>query len=252
MDQCHSHSQIFSFDLRTGKHLFIKLIRLPEIIKSQTLDAKQGAIVAELNTCEMLSKRNIIGLVKCDVVTVTVHHNESLNIPIGEWGAVKMKRYLSSLTDVPQLSQDWLYCVYSRIFKALKEMHELKLVHMDVKSDNVFVHDDSLWDLGDFGSTREIGAPIWSYTEVFNPYAIPRNATVIPSMDYVLLCVMIAVEMNKDKWKNLCGQKQQIQAHLVLEKLETIEDDAFRTEIVNLFQDNLKIVHEHLKKFNKI
>ena len=83
---------------------------------------------------------------------------------------------------------------------------------MDVKSDNEFVGGDFMWDLGDFGSTRKIGAPFWSYTQVLNPYVFPQKASVIPAMDYVLLCVMVAVELKKDHWKQLCGKHKYVQA----------------------------------------
>jgi hypothetical protein len=103
--------------------------------------------------------------------------------------------------------------------------------------------------LGDFGSTREIGAPVWSYTKVLNPYVIPANATVIPAMDYVLLCVVIAIESQKDQWKNLCGQQQNVQEHLIKERLNAIEDVHFKKEVVELFEENLNIVREHLQRY---
>jgi serine/threonine protein kinase len=127
--------------------------------------------------------------------------------------------------------------------------HELNLVHMDVKSDNVFTDEDINWDLGDFGSTREIGAPVWSHTEPMNPYAIPAKATVIPAMDYVLLCVMIAVALKKDEWKHLCGAQQNVQENLIIDRLNSIKDVDFKKEVVELFEHNLKIVREHLQKY---
>ena len=162
----------------------------------------------------------------------------------------KMKRYVSSLTKLPQLSEKLCHRGFSRILRALKAMHDLNLVHMDVKSDNVFVDGNFNWDLGDFGSTREIGAQVWSFTKVFNPYTIPDNATVIPAMDYVLLCVMIAIESKKDQWKRLlCGQQQNVQEHLIIERLNSIEDVNFKKEVMDLFELNLKIVREHLQNY---
>jgi serine/threonine protein kinase len=153
------------------------------------------------------------------------------------------------LAEVPQLSEKWLYRGFSCILEALKKMHNLNLVHMDVKSDNVFVDDHSNWNLGDFGSARTVGSTIWSYTEVLNPYVIPKTATVIPQMDFVLLCVTIAIELKKDKWKLLCGKEQKVQAHLVMEKLNSLKDDVFKKEIVELFESSLKTVHKHFELF---
>jgi serine/threonine protein kinase len=239
---------LIAVDLARKKHLFIKLLRIPETTTSESSQSKNVAVTAEIKTCDQLSKANILGLVKCDVVEVTVHHAEGLGVSPGVWAALKMKRYTTSLTDLPQLPEELLYDGFTRVLNALKAMHALKLVHMDVKADNVFVDEDLNWDLGDFGSTRQIGAPIWSYTQVLTPYTIPAKATVIPAMDYVLLCVMIAVESKKEQWKQLCGKQQHVQAQLIMDRLQSIEDAQFKEEVVELFEQNLKLVREHLQK----
>ena len=236
-------------DVNDGKHLLIKLLRIPETTTSQSTNSKKDAIAAEISACRTVSNAKIVGLVKCDVVEITVHDNENMNVSRGVWTALKMNRYLSSLTEVIQLTEKWLYLGFSRIFAALNAMHQLELVHMDVKSDNVFVDENFNWDLGDFGSTRKVGTQVWSYTRVLNPYTIPANATVIPAMDYVLLCVMIAVELDKEQWKRLCGMQQNVQAHLITEKLNSIEDKKFKDEVVALFNENLQIVQTHLQNF---
>lgn len=236
---------LIAIDLDAGKHLFIKLLRIPQTTASHSTDAKKDAVMAEIQTCRVLAQADIPGLVKCDVVQVTVNHSEGLDVAPGEWASLKMKRYVSSLADLPQLTEKWLYCGFSRILEALKKMHNLNLVHMDVKSDNLFVDDNLDWNLGDFGSARNVGSTIWSFSEVFNPYVIPRTATVIPEMDFVLLCVTIAIELGKDKWKQLCGHQQKVQPNLIINKLNSIKDVTFRNEIVNLFECSLQIVLKH-------
>jgi hypothetical protein len=84
----------------------------------------------------------------------------------------------------------------------------------------LFLDEDLNWYLGDFGSTRKKGALIWSYTKVLTPYAIPPKACAVPAMDFVLLCVKIAIELKKEEWKLLCGQHQNVQEHLIIEKLK--------------------------------
>ncbi len=237
---------LIAADLIQGKFLYIKLLSIPETLTSQSLQSRKNAVDAEIAACTTLSEANIPGLVKCDVVKVHVQHVEDLKVSLGEWAALKMKRYMSALADTPQLSEDWLYRGFIRIYEALKAMHELKLVHMDVKSDNVFVDENLQWDLGDFGSARAIGVPMWSCTEVLNPYTIPANATVIPAMDYVLLCVMIAIEVSKNDWKHLCGQRQKVQVDLIRARLNSIQDDHFKEEVVALFDENLETVLRHL------
>lgn len=157
-----------------------------------------------------------------------------------------MHRYISSLTELPQRAEKWLYAGFCRVFSALKAMHALNLVHMDVKLDNVFVDMNSTWDLGDFGSAREIGARVWTFTHKLNPYIIPSYATVIPAMDFVLLCVMIAAELKKDEWQMLTGHHDHVREHLIIQKLNTIQDADFKKEVVELFEDNMRILKNHL------
>lgn len=238
---------LIAIDLDAEKHLFVKLLRMPQTTTSQPTAAKKDAVTAEINTCTTLSKENILGLVKCDVVEVTVCHSEGLDVSPGVWAALKMKRYVSSLIDLPQLSEKLIFRGYSRIFKALRAMHNLGMVHMDVKSDNLFVDDELGWNLGDFGSTRKIGHNVWSHTDVLTPFFLQSTATVIPAMDFVLLCVTIAVELDKDQWKKLCGGQYKVQAHRIKEKLGSIVDVDFKKEVVELFEDSLKTVEKHLQ-----
>ena len=123
-----------------------------------------------------------------------------------------MRHYHSSLTQVPQCSLKLLYRGYLRIKKALYLLHGLNLVHMDVKSDNVFVDEDGICNLGDFGSARAPGTSCWTFTDFLNPYQLVQLKTkVVPSIDFVCLCVMIAVEMDKENWKSrLCKRSREI------------------------------------------
>jgi hypothetical protein len=109
------------------------LIWFPQTTQSQSTLSKKDAIAAEINACTMLSKADILGLVKCNVVEVIVHHSEGLDVSTGVWAALKMKRYTCSLTKVPQLPENCLYNGFSRILKALKAMHELKLYGCQVR-----------------------------------------------------------------------------------------------------------------------
>ena len=119
---------------------------------------------------------------------------------------------------------------------------------MDVKSDNVFVDENCVWNLGDFGSTRGIGQKIWTFTEVFNPYSLNDYRTAVtPSMDFVLLCVMVAFELGKETWKKrLCGDHQQVQHDLILQCLRGIRDDGFCGKVVNLYNNHYEKVVQHL------
>ncbi|KAJ3398207.1 hypothetical protein HDU80_009145 [Chytriomyces hyalinus] len=129
--------------------------------------------------------------------------------------------------------------------------HFRDLVHMDVKSENIFVDEEVFWNLGDVGSCRPTNSPIWTFTEAFNPYDITHSKTsVIPAMDMVLLCVMICVELEKKTWNmRLCGETERVQHELVKKSLSEIQEAAFRDEIMRLYEECYAEVVNHLNEF---
>ena len=108
--------------------------------------------------------------------------------------------------------------------------------------------DVSNWDLGDFGSTRPIGEPVWTYTQVLTPYVIHPGTKAIPAMDFVQFCVLIAVELDKNEWKKLCGNQTRVDETLVLAKLNTIENEKHKKIFISMFISQLKIIKDHLNE----
>ena len=103
---------------------------------------------------------------------MTITRSADLPVSVGTWKALKMRHYISSLWNVPQLSEKLLKAGFRRIRSALEALHDSGFVHMDIKPDNIFVDDNGIWDLGDFGSTRRIGENLWSWSVLFNPYKL--------------------------------------------------------------------------------
>ena len=194
-----------AIDDDTGEHLFIKLLRMPQSIadsdQSSADTKRDAAVLAEVCACKLICQSDIQALVKCQVVEVAVNKNV--------WAVLKMKRYVSTLGELPQLTEKWICRGFKQIRGALMEMHsKLNLVHMDVKPDNLFVDEHSEWHLGDFGSSRELGSPIWTFSKRLTPYLMSPAATVIPAMDFVQLCVSVAVELNKKDWISMCDGEE--------------------------------------------
>jgi hypothetical protein len=241
-------SVLSAMDNETGRRYLIKLLSPPELNVSVTYAEKQEAIQLEVSSCKTVTDAAIDGLVTSYVVKVRVENSQGLSVSIGEWFALKMRHYHSSLTQVPQLSPKLLYRGYLRMKNALIGLHSLNLVHMDVKSDNVFVDEEGIWNLGDFGSARAPGSLCWTFTDVLNPYQLVQLKTKVnPSMDFVCLCVMIAVEMEKESWKTrLCGVHQKVQRDFIAQSLKGIEDMKFREDIVALLDKSYSIVLDTL------
>ncbi|DBA90679.1 TPA: hypothetical protein ACH3X1_003896 [Trebouxia sp. C0004] len=82
-----------------------------------------------------------------------------------------MSRFVVSLSQLPQLSDDIIYRGPLRVQSALHEMHVVSLLHADVKSDNMVLNTADMWHLADYGACVEFGQPIMSCTEVCTPSA---------------------------------------------------------------------------------
>ncbi|KAJ3250655.1 hypothetical protein HDU77_006454 [Chytriomyces hyalinus] len=243
-------SILTAIDLKAGKLCIIKLLSPPQLLVSAPPSVSAEAVSMEVDVSATVSKAQIPGLVISEVVPVTVEYSDDLSVS-RHWTALKMRHYLSSLTQVPQLSERLIHREFRRIHSALVSLHALDLVHMDVKSENVFVDEEVFWNLGDFGSCRPSNSPIWTFTEVFNPYDIGHSkTTVIPAMDMVLLCVMIAVELEKKAWNmRLCGETERVQHELIKQSLSEIQEAAFRDDIMRLYEECYAEVVNHLNQF---
>jgi hypothetical protein len=240
---------LLGVDLSANKRIAVKLIKYPTVMRPTSHDEKMQAMAAETEACKTLTSLDIEGLVKCEVVEVTVE-NIKEQAKGHLWQAIKMLDYGSSLEKLPQLPEKMLQNGFHRILNALKGMHKKDFVHMDVKSQNVFVNGDLIWDLGDFGSVRKCGEKVWSWSETLTPFKMPSDCTVIKEMDVVQLCVMVAVELDKANKDDLCGEAQHVQPSIILRKLCTIKDVTFKEEVVNLFRENLRIVLDHVYGYN--
>lgn len=236
-------------DRETGKRYLIKILRPQDTVTNRPANYVKDSIQIEIEACTTVNLLDCECLVKCEIVNVNVEHIRGLDVSIGCHTALKMRHFFSSLDKVPQMSEILLFNGFKRMVQALKSLHSRDLVHMDIKSDNVFCDDETVWFLGDFGSTRKVETAAWSFTEVFNPYKLYHNKTkVIKSMDYVQLCVMIAVELNKEDWKvRLCGNNQRVQQELISNSLSKIDNGEFGQNVQKLFQEHYQLAMEHLK-----
>ena len=63
----------------------------------------------------------------------------------GQYDAVKMPRFVASLSQLPQLLDDITYRGALRLQSALHKTHAVSLLHADVKSDNVVLNTADMW-----------------------------------------------------------------------------------------------------------
>lgn len=110
---------------------------------------------------------------ECSLVKICISrgHARELEIDAGHYDAVKMPRFVASLSQLPQLSEDIIFRGALRLQSALEDMHAASILHADMKSDNVLLNTADVWRLADFGACVEVGQPIQSCTEVCTPTA---------------------------------------------------------------------------------
>ena len=113
------------------------------------LESAKDKITAQINAYTKIAKSQIPGLMPCGGLETVV---ATENVPYSKWFVVNKPWYTVILADISQHPEMNLYVGFTRILNALKELHRLNLVHMNVKSENIFVKENLTWDLGEFES----------------------------------------------------------------------------------------------------
>ena len=113
-----------------------------------------------------------------------------------------MPRYLQSLAKSPYLYQEHLVVQGVRLVKALDYMHGKGYIHMDVKSDNIFMDAAGNLFLGDFGSACKENERITSTTPTFYHRDL-IGEPAHPQYDWYMLLVTLLIEFDgKEGWSD--------------------------------------------------
>lgn len=175
----------------------------PVVIKLDDSSGREYDMVGHLGLYAHDGGPHPAHLVNCTALKELEHTTQDESTGFQErkvWKAMVMPMYCCSLAALPQLDALVILTGLERMVHALEYIHGKGLVHMDVKSDNVFVNAEGRWTLGDFGSCVRVNAPVTQTTRVFHPLVLIGKPAQI-SFDYDMFAVMIAVELNKNRWK---------------------------------------------------
>ncbi|XP_026993319.1 traf2 and NCK-interacting protein kinase-like [Tachysurus fulvidraco] len=94
---------------------------------------------------------------------------------------------LINSTKEKHLSEDWTACITGEILKGLAHLHKYKIIHRDIKGQNVLLTDRAEVKLVDFGVSKQsedtfskhntfIGTPYWMAPEVINCRENPNGS----------------------------------------------------------------------------
>ena len=160
-----SHPNIVTaVDLDSGSLLAVKL--LPPASQQQKDAAQSEKRAVNLLKLDTAPVDSALVPTQIHSVKVSSEHAKTLQLGAGSYDAIKMPWYTASLQQLPQLSHELLCRGGRRLQQALTAMHEVKLLHTDLKAANVFVDSSGAWFLGDFGVSNIFGDKIRYCTEV--------------------------------------------------------------------------------------
>ena len=151
-------------DLLTGQLLVIKILpRHDERYKLSAIGEKGALEDLQLNTFSLEGP-----LVRMELIKVGLEGDSARAVEVGpgEYEALKMRRFVGVLSELPQLSDKLIYEGGLRLVDALERMHAAGRVHCDVKGPNVLLTENGHWYLGDYGASVKVGSKVWSCTQV--------------------------------------------------------------------------------------
>lgn len=106
-----------------------------------------------------------------------------------------MPRYYGSVFDLAPHSDEVILGQAILIQKAIRAIHSLGFVHMDIKLSNFFAggENQAQWYLGDFGSAVGIGKAILSYSVNCHPEDL-SGRTADPKYDWAMFAFALITE----------------------------------------------------------
>jgi hypothetical protein len=105
----------------------LKLLAIPVMERSVRTEDLVRAIDAEVEASQGILDLQCEGFVKCAPFEVTITRSNDLPVSGGTWRALKMPHSISSLREVPQLSEKLLKAGFSRIRSAMEALHSMGL-----------------------------------------------------------------------------------------------------------------------------
>jgi hypothetical protein len=195
----------------------VKLLRPSNHV---SYDVQRVEMVQERETCVSLGlEAPPVALCPVEVIPVAYEGRDYI--------ALKMPRYLTTLYDNPKAFHATIVTRGYDLVGAIQYMHERGFVHMDIKSDNIFVGADKTWVLGDFGSSKPIGGAVTSCN--LSQFVNFPLVTAQPMYDWFMLLLVLIKESLDDKnsWIGLlCDADEKYDPNLINQYIVGLPTDS--------------------------
>ena len=124
--------------------------------------------------------------------------------------AILMPRYTTTVAKSPKFPINTLLVQVTKLVSTLEYIHSKRIVHLDIKGDNIFIDANGDWFIGDFGSCKKIGECVVTTTTMFHWQKI-IGEKADPCFDYYMLLVILLIELLADKHsflEELCSESE--------------------------------------------
>ena len=188
------------------------------------------------------------------VAAVAVHGGPSL-VPCTLHSAEKengdtfcgllMPKYDRSLFSVPDLilSEAVLLERAKSLLAAVRHIHRVGFVHMDIKEANVFVSSEGLWFLGDFGSAVREGEPIISTTRGLHPelthwHLLSTSMPALRKYDLFMLVGLLVRQLDsRTHVPDVTGDTHDPSAIVLRERTSRVNDENLKSLFISLLDE---------------
>ena len=184
-------------DEKSGVSKVVKILRVSDGASSlaiRELDYRHEADSAKF------VHESIVPMI-CSEINIDWELARRANCRVGIYKVLAMPWYTSTLHRQPSNCLKWIAKQGKRILDALQYLHTYPdggYVHMDVKAINVFVDNNGLCYLDDFGSCKPIDEPITT-SSITLCWEDARSQPAHPKYDYFMFLLMIMIECLEDR-----------------------------------------------------
>ncbi|KAJ2554574.1 negative regulator of the PHO system [Coemansia sp. RSA 1878] len=129
-------------------------------LKEIHLDPEEGApstAIREISLMKELDHENVLKLL--DVV-----HTETKLMLVFEYMDKDLKRYMDSVGNRGALPPQTIKVLMYQMLKGIKYCHDMRVLHRDLKPQNLLINSRNQLKLGDFGLARAVGIPVNTFS----------------------------------------------------------------------------------------